>query len=47
LSAVRRLLDDHQAALSRIESLDGQAPDAAASAGKGRPLPARPRPGGS
>ena len=30
VTAVRRLLDDHQAALTRLESLDAQAPDAAA-----------------
>jgi hypothetical protein len=29
---IRRLLDDHQAALTRLESLNGQAPDAAARA---------------
>jgi hypothetical protein len=32
VTAVRRLLDDHQAALTRIENLDGQASDAAAPA---------------
>jgi hypothetical protein len=41
VTAIRRLLDDHQAALTRIESPDGQAPDAAASATKG---PGRYRP---
>jgi hypothetical protein len=31
VTEIRRLLEDHQAALTRLESLGGQAPDAAAS----------------
>jgi hypothetical protein len=42
VTAIRRLLDDHQAALTRLESLDGQVPDAAAPAPNG---PGRYRPG--
>jgi hypothetical protein len=42
VTAIRRLLDDHQAALTRLENLDGQAPDAAAPAPNG---PGRYRPG--
>jgi hypothetical protein len=37
-TAVRRLLDDHQAALTRLESLDGQ--DAASNDGRYHPGPA-------
>ena len=38
VTAVRRLLDDHQAALTRIENLNGQ--DAASNDGRYRPGPA-------
>jgi hypothetical protein len=38
VTAVRRLLDDHQAALTRIENLDGQG--AASNDGRYRPGPA-------